>query len=199
MEAIAREALRAGEIIRRVRDIVRKEPAEQKPVDLNALMHDSARFVDGEAHQHGISVELDLAPELPPVVCNRVQIEQVMLNLLRNAVEAVEAGADGGGPVAIATAPAGRGAVEVSVRDHGVGLPEPSADVFAPFYSTKAQGLGMGLSISRSIIEAHRGQLWATRNPDRGTTFHFTLPLARAKEATAGDRSPSSNGWRAHG
>lgn len=182
MEAIAREALRAGEIIRRVRDVVRKEPTEQKPVDLNALVHDSARFVDGEAQQHGIQVQLDLAPELPPVVCNGVQIEQVMLNLLRNAVEAVQAATGDGGPVAIATAPAGRDAVEVSVRDHGVGLPEPSADVFAPFYSTKTHGLGMGLSISRSIIEAHRGQLWATRNPDRGTTFHFTLPLGNASE-----------------
>src|SRR4030095_8168454 len=131
-------------------------------------------------------VQLHLAPQLPPVVCNGVQIEQVMLNLLRNAVEAVQADTNGGGHGAITTAAAGCEAVEGSVGDHGVGLPDPSADVFAPFYSTKSHGLGMGLSISRSIIEAHHGHLWATRNADRGTTFHFTLPLGNASEKVAG-------------
>jgi PAS domain S-box-containing protein len=193
MEAIAHEALRAGEIIRRVRDLVRKEPSEQKPVDLNALVRDSAHFVEGEARQHGIRLELDLAAELRPVVCNGVQIEQVLLNLLRNAVEAVQGSANGDGHIVIATAPAGRDAIALSVRDNGVGLPEPSTDVFAPFYSTKTDGLGMGLSISRSIIEAHRGHLWAVNNPDRGSTFHFTLPLAdpgeEAKRSTASPRS----------
>jgi signal transduction histidine kinase len=160
-----------------VRDLVRKEPVEQKPVDLNELVRDAVHFVDGEAGQSDIQVQLDLAPALPPIVCNRVQIEQVILNLLRNAVEAVHACRNGAGRIAVATAPAGRNAVEVSVRDNGIGLPEPPADIFAPFYSTKANGLGMGLSISRSIIEAHRGDLRATRNPDRGSTFHFTLPV----------------------
>ncbi len=182
LEAIAHEALRAGEIIRRVRDLVRKEPAEQKPVDLNALVCDSARFVEGEARQHGIQVQLNLVSGLPPVVCNGVQIEQVMLNLLRNAVEAVQASAKGGGGVTIATTAVGPDAVQVSVSDDGIGLPEHADNVFAPFYSTKAQGLGMGLSISRSIIEAHHGELWAARNPGGGTTFHFALPLGDARE-----------------
>jgi signal transduction histidine kinase len=178
LEAIAQQALRAGEITRRVRDLVRKEPVEQKPVDLNELVRDAVHFVDNEAGRSRIQVQLNLAPGLPPIVCNGVQIEQVILNLLRNAVEAVHACANGAGHISVATALAGGDAVEVSVRDDGIGLPEPPADIFAPFYSTKAQGLGMGLSISRSIIEAHRGDLRATRNPDGGSTFHFTLPVA---------------------
>ncbi len=182
LEAIAQQALRAGEIIRRVRGLVRKEPAEQKPVDLNGLVRDVIHFVDADARQHDIQVQLDLTHGLPPVVCNDVQIEQVILNLVRNAVEAVQAAANGLGRITVATAPAGCDAVAVSVRDNGVGLPEPPADVFAPFYSTKMQGLGMGLSISRSIIEAHRGDLRARRNQEGGSTFHFTLPVAAADE-----------------
>ena len=181
LEAIAHEALRAGEIIRRVRDLVRKEAGEQRPVDLNALVRDSAHFVDGEVRQRDIRLRLALSPEPLPVMCNGVQIEQVVLNLLRNAVDAVQGLDDGHGSIAVATA-ADADAVQVSVRDNGIGLPEPSIDVFAPFYSTKAHGLGMGLSISRSIIEAHHGALWATRNPERGSTFHFTLPLGAAGE-----------------
>ena len=183
LEAIAQESLRAGEIIRRVRDLVRKEPGEQKPVDVNVLVRESAHFVESDARQHGISIQLDLAVDLRPVTCNGVQIEQVLLNLLRNAVEAVQAAANGDGRVVIATEAAGDDAIAVSVCDNGAGLPESSADVFAAFYSTKADGLGMGLSISRSIIEAHRGRLWAMRNADRGTTFRFTLPLGDGEAA----------------
>jgi C4-dicarboxylate-specific signal transduction histidine kinase len=184
LEAMAHEALRAGEIMRRMRELARKEPSDQKPVDLNGLVRESVRVVEGEARQLGIQLHLDLAPDLLPVVCNGVQIEQVILNLLRNALEAVQANARDDGYVTISSASRGHDAVEVSVRDNGIGLPDPSADVFAPFYTTKPLGLGMGLSISRSIIEAHHGDLNAVRNPDRGTTFSFTLPCGAADEAT---------------
>jgi PAS domain S-box-containing protein len=177
LEAMAHEALRAGEIVRRMRDLVRKEPTERKPADLNTLVRDSAKVVEGDARQLGIEVQLDLASELPAVLCDGVQIEQVILNLLRNALEAVQGHSNGDGCVAITTAATGGGVVEVSVRDNGVGLPEPSVDVFAPFFSTKAHGLGMGLSISRSIIEAHHGRVCATRNDGGGSTFSFSLPL----------------------
>jgi PAS domain S-box-containing protein len=177
LEAIAHETLRAGEIIRRMRDLVRKEPIEQRPVDLNGLVRDASHFVDGEVRQQRIALRLSLQPGLQAVTCNAVQIEQVVLNLLRNAVEAVQVLAEGEGRIAIATTVTRRGAVEVTVSDNGVGLPEPPVDVFTPFYSTKTHGLGMGLSISRSIIEAHQGKLWATRDSGRGSTFHFTLPL----------------------
>jgi C4-dicarboxylate-specific signal transduction histidine kinase len=182
LEAMAHEALRAGEIMRRMRELVRKEPSEQKPVDLNGLVRESVRVVEGEARQLGIQLHLDLAPDLRPVVCNGVQIEQVILNLLRNALEALQGNATGDGLVAITSASAGNDTVEVSVRDNGIGLPDPSPDVFAPFYSTKPLGLGMGLSISRSIIEAHRGDVRAVRNANGGSTFSFTLPFGVAGE-----------------
>jgi PAS domain S-box-containing protein len=181
LEAMAHEALRAGEIIRRMRDLARKEPSEQKAVDLNVLVRDSAQVVEGEARKLGIQVRLDLAPDRLPVVCNGVQIEQVILNLLRNALEAVQSNAGAEGCVVITSGASRSDAVEVSVRDNGIGLPEPLDDVFAPFYSTKPLGLGMGLSISRSIIEAHHGNLSGTRNASGGSTFSFTLPLGSVR------------------
>jgi signal transduction histidine kinase len=123
----------------------------------------------------GIELWLDLAAALPLVPCNDIQIEQVLLNLLRNGVEAVAASAPGQCTLVVTTAVT-NSHVEIAVCDSGGGIPEPPADVFAPFYTTKASGLGMGLSISRSIIEAHGGRLWATRNAGRGSTFRFTLP-----------------------
>jgi signal transduction histidine kinase len=184
--------LRAGEIIRRLRELVRKESPQQQIVDLNALVRKSIQMIEPEARQHGIRLHLALAPELPPVPCDAIQIEQVLLNLLLNGVEAVQMGGNGERSLTIMTAPADPGGVEVSIRDSGVGLPDPPADVFAPFFSTKREGLGMGLSISRSIIEAHGGRLRATRNPDRGSTFRFTLPIdARDPAVERADRDVS--------
>jgi PAS domain S-box-containing protein len=175
IEEIGGEALRAGEIIRRLRDLVRKDTNRHLPADVNHLVRESARLIEPEARSRGVTLRLDLAPTLPAVSCNDIQIEQVLLNLLLNGVDAVEAGDNGHRTLAVHTALAGD-TVQVAVSDSGVGLPEPPADVFAPFYSTKASGLGMGLSISRSIIEAHGGRLWGVRNPERGSTFRFTLP-----------------------
>ena len=183
VEEIAHEALRAGEIIRRLRDLVRKEGPQQAAVDLNALVRESTRIIGPEALQSGIRVELALAPDLPPVTCDSIQIEQVLLNLLLNGVEAVQTAGNGERSLTITTAAAGAAGIEVAIRDSGGGVPDPPADVFKPFFSTKPNGLGMGLSISRSIIEAHGGRLWATRNADHGSTFRFTLPLERAPAA----------------
>jgi two-component system sensor kinase FixL len=175
IEKISAEALRAGEVIRRLRDLVRKEEPRQTPTDLNLLVRESLRLIEPEARERGVRIHLELAATLPPVACNDIQIEQVLLNLLLNGVEAVESGANGVRRVTVATAVVPEG-IEVSVRDSGAGLPDPPIDVFKPFYTTKPAGLGMGLSISRSIIEAHGGHLSASRNPDRGSTFRFVLP-----------------------
>jgi PAS domain S-box-containing protein len=177
IEEIAGEALRAGAIIRRLRDLVRKKSPPPERLDLNGLVRESARVIEPEARQFGIRVRLDLTPDLPPVTCDGIQIEQVLLNLLLNGIEAVQASGNGERTIAVTTAPLGDAAVEVAIRDSGVGLPAPPTDVFAPFFSTKPSGLGMGLSISRSIIEAHGGRLSAARNADRGSTFRFTLPM----------------------
>ncbi len=175
VEEIAAEALRAGEIIRRLRDLIRKDNSRQAPADLNRLVRESVRLIEPEARARGVNLRMELSPTLPEVSCNDIQIEQVLLNLLLNGVDAVEAADNGQRTLAVQTALAGD-AVQVAVSDSGVGIPAPPADVFAPFYSTKASGLGMGLSISRSIIEAHGGRLWGARNEDCGSTFRFTLP-----------------------
>ena len=175
-EAIAQEALRAGEIIRRLRELLRKEPLAPEAADLNRLVRDSAQLVEGEVRDLDIALQLELDPHLPQVSCNGVQIEQVVLNLLLNAVDAVQGPANGIRRVSVSTHAAGPDTVEVAVRDNGPGLPD--ADVFTPFYSTKSSGLGMGLSISRSIVEAHGGHLTGVSNPDGGSTFRFILPVA---------------------
>lgn len=188
---IAREALRAGEIIHRLRALVDKKAPNQQRVDLNAVVRDALRMMDGEAHQFGVTIEQDLAPDLPPVSCDSIQIEQVLLNLVHNAVEALQAMPAGKRRVRVRTE-ARPGTVQVSVCDTGPGIPEPPADPFVPFFSTKPTGLGMGLSISRSIAEAHGGELAAARNPDRGSTLTLTLPastdpaVVRAARASSG-------------
>jgi PAS domain S-box-containing protein len=175
IEQIAAEALRAGEIIRRLRDWLRKEGSRKAPADLNHLVRESVRLIEPEARARNVVLQVDLAPTLPVVSCNDIQIEQVLLNLLLNGVEAVEAAENSHRTLSVRTTLASD-TIEVAVCDSGVGLPEPPDDVFTPFFTTKANGLGMGLSISRSIIEAHGGRLWSTRNPERGATLHFTLP-----------------------
>ena len=183
VEEIASEALRAGEIIRRLRDLVRKEGPREAAVDLSALIRESTRIIEPEALDSGIRVEVALPPDLPHVNCDSIQIEQVLLNLLLNGVEAVRASGSGERSLTISAAMAGAAGVQVDIRDSGGGVPDPPADVFKPFFSTKPNGLGMGLSISRSIIEAHGGRLWAARNADHGSTFRFTLPVGRAPAA----------------
>jgi two-component system sensor kinase FixL len=120
---------------------------------------------------------LELDSNLPPVRGDRVQLQQVLLNLILNGLEAMGDGVGGDGKLVIQTDLGGGGTVRVAVRDSGVGIPENTLDrVFEPFYSTKPAGMGMGLSITRSILEAHGGRIWAANNPDRGASIWFTLP-----------------------
>ena len=177
IDSISNEALRAGEVIRRLRQLVRKETPRQAPVDLNALVGEAVRIIDVEARHADVRIEELPAAALPAVLGDAIQIEQVVLNLLRNAVEAMS-GSEARRLLQVSTRHSRPGHVEIAVRDTGPGLPPGLADVvFDPFFSTKANGLGMGLSISRTIVEAHGGRLWATANPDVGTTFSFELPL----------------------
>ncbi|MCC6657002.1 MAG: PAS domain S-box protein [Rhodocyclaceae bacterium] len=180
---IAEQALRAGDIVWRVREFSRKQPSRREPVDLNALVGDVVRLADIAARSREVAYEYDLAPGLPPAFIDRVQIEQVLLNLIRNGVEAMEDAA-GEKRLTIASRLAeGGAAVQLSVRDCGCGLPDRIAvDLFTPFFTTKPEGMGMGLSISRGIVEAHGGRLWAAPNAGAGTTFYLTLPLAAEEE-----------------
>ncbi|MDX2171334.1 MAG: ATP-binding protein [Deltaproteobacteria bacterium] len=179
IDSIAAEALRAGEIIRRLRHLIRKDATRQDWVDLNEVATEALRIVEPEARQQSVEVACELADALPRVLGDAIQIEQVVLNLLRNAIEAMAA-SNGTRRLRITTRALPGDEVELSVRDSGPGLPPDVADhVFEPFFSTKPTGLGMGLSISRTIAESHNGRLWAIANPDGGATFRLRLPLGQ--------------------
>jgi PAS domain S-box-containing protein len=175
VDQIAAEAIRAGEIIRRLRGLIRKEEPCRDWTDLHQIAANALSLLEAETRHHGIVA--GVAGEHPRVYADPIQIEQVLLNLLRNGVEAMADRANGRRELAVRFSATGE-TIEVAVSDTGHGLPAAAQRVFDPFFSTKPGGLGMGLSISRTIIEAHGGRLWATANPDGGTTFRFTLPTA---------------------
>ena len=182
---IAGQGLRAGEIIRRIRDFVRQGDSRREQSDVNHLVRQAAYLVEPDMRSRGIPLRLSLHPALPPVEVDRIQFEQVVLNLLRNAIEAVIADHHADAEVLVQTSRAD-GVIAVMVRDTGVGLPPAAgARIFDAFFTTKRGGLGMGLSISRSIVEAHGGRLWAADNPDRGMTFTFNLPVAQGGSVEA--------------
>ena len=175
MERISAEALRAGKIVHGLKRFVRREPPRQTEVDINELVRDAIQLVGAEARDHAIEVSVDLAADLPRVRVDETQIEQVIINLLCNGIEAIE---PPGGLLVVRTAPTTGPSIEVSVSDTGRGIsPSQEERIFEPFYSSKPNGLGMGLSISRTIVEAHGGRLWAAVNPGSGTTVAFRLPL----------------------
>ena len=174
LDRIAAEALRAGEVVRGLKRVIRKEPPRDTQIDLNEVARDATSLVRAEATERGISLRLELETDLPRLNADRIQIEQVILNLLRNAADAIS---QSPGLVCLRTQ-LFNGRVMVSISDTGDGIPvELRERVFAPFFTTKTSGLGMGLSISRTIIEAHGGRLWADARVGSGTTFSFTLPL----------------------
>jgi signal transduction histidine kinase/integral membrane sensor domain MASE1 len=168
---------RAGEVVQRLRELLRKGEPRLSPLDLNGLIRDVVKILSSDAIIRNMSIALELDPTLPSVKGERVQLQQVVLNLLVNAMDAM-AETDGNRTVVVRTQNTEAQAVHVSVRDRGTGLRDGSQDeVFQPFYTTKPAGMGMGLTISRSIVEAHGGLIWATNNDDRGATFHVALPV----------------------
>jgi C4-dicarboxylate-specific signal transduction histidine kinase len=180
IEEISAQALRAGEVLRRIRDFVRSGELRRERVDLNDVVREAVRFAEIEARQSGIAMPLELASGSLPVDVDRIQVEQVVLNLVRNGFEAMRTTAPDERELSIRTNRNGDDGIEVAIGDTGTGIPPGIAGrVFDPFFSTKRDGLGLGLSISRSIIEAHGGRLWVIANPSRGATFRFTLPEAR--------------------
>ncbi|HSQ00389.1 MAG TPA: PAS domain S-box protein [Candidatus Dormibacteraeota bacterium] len=177
LERIAAEALRASEVVHSLKRVIRKEPPREAAIDLAALAHEAVQLVHTEATDRGIGMRFDAARGLRPVWGDRTQLQQVVLNLLRNAIEAI---AQLPGLVELRIAPLGEG-LRLSVSDSGAGVPPRLLEhIFMPFFTTKSSGLGMGLSISRTIVEAHGGRLWAEANPSGGATFSFTLPLRPA-------------------
>jgi PAS domain S-box-containing protein len=185
MQRVAGEAERAGEVVRKMRSFVRGEEGQVSAVDANFLVAEVLHLATPEARQSGVELVPALAPGLPETLADSIQIQQVLLNLVRNAVEAIVAGDSPERSVRIETALREPGYVEIRVCDTGPGLaPEALEKVFEPFYTTKADGIGIGLALSRSIADAHGGRLWATANPARGATFHLTLPVATEPDET---------------
>jgi len=174
---LASQAQRAGRVIRRVYDFVRRSEPKRAPCDVNAVIDDAVGLIEGDAHKQGVRIVQELATELPRVLADRVMLEQVLLNLMRNGMDAMQATEADRRQLVVSTALAD-GGVLVGVADHGSGIPqEVAAHLFEPFYSTKPEGMGMGLNICRSIIEFHKGRMWVDANAGGGTLFRFTLPL----------------------
>jgi len=180
LKDIVHDDNRAGQVIQRLRALIKKQPPEFAALDLAAIMRDVVLLLHSDAILRSSHVALAIGPGLPAVWGDRVELQQVVLNLLLNAFDAMKDRPTEERRVVVRTEVHGPRLVRVAVRDHGAGLPDEIERVFQPFYTTKRDGLGMGLSISRSIIEAHGGRLWGENNPDRGATFYFTVPVAPA-------------------
>ena len=168
---------RAGEVIRRLRALLKKGETQLQPLDLNEVTSEALALAHADFISRGVLVKSELAPGLSGVRGDRVQLQQVLLNLIVNACDAMSAGEAGQRTLTIVTSADGNGLVQVSIGDCGSGIPQETMDrLFEPFYTTKEQGLGLGLTICRSIVAAHGGRLWAVNNPVRGATFHLELP-----------------------
>jgi two-component system sensor kinase FixL len=168
------QAMRAGHIIRRLRDFVARGESERRVENITKLVEEASALALVGVKDRGIRVQFKFDPQVDAVLADRVQIQQVLLNLIRNAMDAMEEAP--ARDLAVSVVPEGKGQVRVSVADTGPGIaPEVADHLFQPFVTTKVQGMGVGLSISRTIIEAHNGRIWAEPNASGGTTFHFTL------------------------
>lgn len=177
LDDVAGDARRAQEVIRRLRDLLRKGDVRKHPLDVNDMIRDVETFARADALENDVDLAFDLTPGLPPAEGDRVQLQQVVLNLVRNGSEAMRDAGDSS-PLLVRTGRDGK-AVLVAVSDAGPPLDDAVfARMFDPFFTTKPAGLGMGLAISRSIVEAHGGRLWATRNAGRGLTVRLALPPA---------------------
>jgi PAS domain S-box-containing protein len=177
--AMVANVTRAGGIIDRVSSLYRRGTPERGSVDLNEIVREMSVLLGDMANRNAVSIRTDLDPELPPTTADRVQLQQVLMNLMLNGIEAMQ---DRGGELTVASKRTEDGQLLMSVSDTGIGLSINQAErVFEPFFTTKSRGTGMGLSISRRIIASHGGHLWASPNTGRGATFQFTLPA----EATA--------------
>ena len=177
LTCIVSDADRANDVVDRIGSLIKKAPPRKEVVDLNAAILEVTALTRGEAVKTGVTVGTQLAGDLPPIRCDRVQLQQVMLNLIVNAIQSMSGVEDGSRELHISTARIEPEGACVAVRDTGPGLrPESLPRLFEPFYTTKSDGMGMGLSICRSIIEAHGGRLWATSCEPRGALFQFTIP-----------------------
>jgi two-component system sensor kinase FixL len=179
VQRIIRDGNRASEVIARIRGLLKRTATNKGPLDINEVIQETVALAQNEARRRRVSLQTNLAANLGPVLGDRVQLQQVILNLMMNGIEAMSSVSDGSRQLLIKTQRDDSDQVLISVTDSGIGLdPKQVERLFEAFFTTKTEGMGMGLSISRSIIEAHGGHLWATPNAGPGATFQFTLPIS---------------------
>jgi signal transduction histidine kinase len=185
MQKAADQAERAGKIIRRMRDMVKKSDPKCLPVSIHELVDEARAFTDIEAQRSGTQIALNIPEDLPRIVVDRIMIEQVLLNLVKNGIEAMNSVPFDRRHLSIDAKVIDDRMLEISIADHGHGLAEEDAErIFTPFYTTKPDGMGIGLAICRSIIEFHQGRLWVEPRPDGGTIFRFTVPIEEHEAMT---------------
>jgi C4-dicarboxylate-specific signal transduction histidine kinase len=178
IDRIISDGKRAADIVSRIRDFSKKAPARKGGLEINEAILEIVKLTRSAMSDHSVLVKMQLSEGLPPILGDRVQLQQVMLNLIMNAIEAMSEVREGSRELLISTSEVESGGVFVAVSDSGPGLPLTNlARIFEAFYTTKSSGLGMGLSICRSIVEAHGGRLWATRNDPHGAVFCMMLPV----------------------
>ena len=190
---IVSDGMRAGDVIERIRALIKKAPPRKESLQINTTVLEVTALTRGEILKNRVAVRTQLADDLPPVQADRVQLQQVMLNLIINAIEAMRGIAEETRELVITTSRNGSCGIVVSLRDSGPGLDPKEVDrLFEAFYTTKAEGMGMGLTICRSIIEAHGGRMWAAANDPQGAVFQFTLPLEPKEIVPTARASPIS-------
>ena len=177
---IAEDDKRAGEVIRRLRGLLKKEEIQQDSLDMNEVVTEVLKLVRSDLVNRNVMVDAVFAPDLPPVMGDRVQLQQVVLNLVVNACDAMQDNAMLDRRLIVRTDGVDGTRLEVTVADRGVGIaPDQLERVFEPFVTTKKTGMGLGLAVCRTIINAHGGRIWATNRADRGAIFHFEVPAGR--------------------
>jgi C4-dicarboxylate-specific signal transduction histidine kinase len=176
-ERIIRDGAGAAEVVNRIRALFKRTDLTRTPLDLNEVIGEVNRLMTDEVGTRNVRIVTDLADDLPPIWADRVQMQQVIANLARNGVEAMESEERQPKVLVIRSRRDGTNSVLIEIRDSGSGL-EDVEKVFEPFFTTKQEGMGMGLAICRWIVEAHQGRLWATKNTPRGAVFTFTLPVS---------------------
>jgi C4-dicarboxylate-specific signal transduction histidine kinase len=177
LEKSAAQAERAGRVVQRVREFLRRREPNRDPESINDIVIEVTELIELEAENARARIVLDLSPDLPLVSADRIMVEQLLLNLIKNGIESMKRTPRAERRLTVRTLRSGAQA-EIRVIDRGHGIPaEVAAELFSPFFTTKDNGMGMGLNICRSIVELHEGRLWFTSNTEGGSTFHFTLPL----------------------
>ena len=181
LEHIGAQALRAGEVIRRLRTFVKNREVRRELIEANRLLEDVLTLAQTDARHNGVRIVLEPSPHAPQVQADAVQIQQVILNLVRNSIDAMLEVPEARREIVLRTHVDAEGDVEFMVADRGTGVDAATmAELFNPFFTTKPGGTGLGLSISRSIVRAHGGKLWCSANPGGGARFFFTLPAVPA-------------------